>query len=551
MRLKSLEVHGFKTFPDKTKLSFENGITSVVGPNGSGKSNISDAIRWVLGEQSPKSLRCSRMEDVVFNGTDKRKRTGYAEVTLNIDNSDRFLEFNGDEVAITRRYYRSGESEYLINKAAVRLKDINELFMDTGLGRDGYSMIGQGKIDSIVSSKSEDRREIFEEAAGISKYRYRKIDAERKLKNTEDNLLRLRDIVGELEERVGPLKKQSEKAQQFLTYAEEKKGLEIALWLLTLDKSQATLKTQDEKISIQKAQYDAAEQALEEIAVETEEIYRKNGEFASELEEVRNKKSEVEAEIAEKKSKISVAENDILHINENIERINNEIEQTNHNADMLEKTIAEKQTQIDSLDSHIISKQKEYAELSEKLNAVNMDSSKSGDALQDITAELSVLTSQSADARVLEMTSETSINELTARIENLKQINDEKRLQHEELTSMSLDYKSEIEQTEAEIASLGNSSEGLRLKLNSKEKKRGEAKSEAEKLGLDVREAQRKISFLENLERNLEGFSKSVKSVVTASKNGKLRGICGPVSRVISVPGEYAVAIEIDRKSVV
>lgn len=545
MRLKSLEVHGFKTFPDKTKLSFENGITSVVGPNGSGKSNISDAIRWVLGEQSPKSLRCSRMEDVVFNGTDKRKRTGYAEVTLNIDNSDRFLEFNGDEVAITRRYYRSGESEYLINKAAVRLKDINELFMDTGLGRDGYSMIGQGKIDSIVSSKSEDRREIFEEAAGISKYRYRKIDAERKLKNTEDNLLRLRDIVGELEERVGPLKKQSEKAQQFLTYAEEKKGLEIALWLLTLDKSQATLKTQDEKISIQKAQYDAAEQALEEIAVETEEIYRKNGEFASELEEVRNKKSEVEAEIAEKKSKISVAENDILHINENIERINNEIEQTNHNADMLEKTIAEKQTQIDSLDSHIISKQKEYAELSEKLNAVNMDSSKSGDALQDITAELSVLTSQSADARVLEMTSETSINELTARIENLKQINDEKRLQHEELTSMSLDYKSEIEQTEAEIASLGNSSEGLRLKLNSKEKKRGEAKSEAEKLGLDVREAQRKISFLENLERNLEGFSKSVKSVVTASKNGKLRGICGPVSRVISVPGEYAVAIEI------
>lgn len=225
MRLKSLEVQGFKTFPDKTKLSFENGITSVVGPNGSGKSNISDAIRWVLGEQSPKSLRCSRMEDVVFNGTDNRKRTGYAEVTLNIDNSDRTLDFNGDEIAVTRRYYRSGESEYLINKAAVRLKDINELFMDTGLGRDGYSMIGQGKIDSIVSSKSEDRREIFEEAAGISKYRYRKIDAERKLKNTEDNLLRLRDIVTELEERVGPLKKQSEKAQQFLTYAEEKRVL--------------------------------------------------------------------------------------------------------------------------------------------------------------------------------------------------------------------------------------------------------------------------------------------------------------------------------------
>ena len=178
MLLKSLEIQGFKTFPDKTKLTFDKGMTAVVGPNGSGKSNISDAIRWVLGEQSPKSLRCSKMEDVVFNGTDIRKRQGFAEVTLTIENKDRVLPFDGDTVAVTRRYYRSGESEYLINKASVRLKDINELFMDTGLGRDGYSMISQGKIDSIVASKSEDRREIFEEAAGISRYRYRKIEAE-------------------------------------------------------------------------------------------------------------------------------------------------------------------------------------------------------------------------------------------------------------------------------------------------------------------------------------------------------------------------------------
>ena len=184
MLLKSLELQGFKTFPDKTKLTFDKGITSVVGPNGSGKSNISDAIRWVLGEQSAKALRCSRMEDVVFNGTDTRKRLGFAEVTLTIDNSDRRLPYGGGEVAVTRRYYRSGESEYLINKAAVRLKDIHELFMDTGLGRDGYSMIGQGKIDSIVASKSEDRREIFEEAAGISRYRYRMTQVERKLAHT-------------------------------------------------------------------------------------------------------------------------------------------------------------------------------------------------------------------------------------------------------------------------------------------------------------------------------------------------------------------------------
>ena len=544
MRLKSLEVQGFKTFPDKTKLSFEQGITSVVGPNGSGKSNISDAIRWVLGEQSPKSLRCSKMEDVVFNGTDKRKRQGYAEVTLNIDNSDRFLDFNGDDIAVTRRYYRSGESEYLINKAAVRLKDINELFMDTGLGRDGYSMIGQGKIDSIVSSKSEERREIFEEAAGISRYRYRKIEAERKLKNTEDNLLRLRDIVTELEERVEPLRKQSEKAQQFLTYSEEKRGLEIALWLLTLDKSQDSLKHQDEKISIARAQYEEAEQTLQDIQTETEEIYSKNGLLSAQIENIRNEISQKESEISQKKSLISVAENDILHSNENIDRINNEILQTEQSADSLEKTISEKQDRIAVLDSEIIEKQKKYSEISEKLNLINLDSSKSGDLLQEVTAELSVLTSQSADARVIDMTSESTIAELTARINALENSKSEKTSQTAELEEIFKAYIEDLSETNDEINSLKNSIDGLELKLSSKEKKRNEYKSESEKLSLDVKEHLRKISFLENLERNLEGFSKSVKVVVNASKNGKLHGICGPVSRVISVPSKYGVAIE-------
>ena len=544
MRLKSLEVQGFKTFPDKTKLSFEQGITSVVGPNGSGKSNISDAIRWVLGEQSPKSLRCSKMEDVVFNGTDKRKRQGYAEVTLNIDNSDRFLGFDGDEIAVTRRYYRSGESEYLINKAAVRLKDINELFMDTGLGRDGYSMIGQGKIDSIVSSKSEDRREIFEEAAGISRYRYRKIEAERKLKSTEDNLLRLRDIVTELEERVGPLKKQSEKAHKFLEYSEEKRGLEIALWLLTLDKSQESLKDQDEKISIARTQYNEAEQSLVDIQTEVEQIYSKNGELSSKTEELRSQISSIDAEIANKKSQISVAENDILHNNENIERIKNEIEQTEQNADELEKSISEKQENIAVLDLEITSKQRKYAEISERLNVINLDSGKSGDVLQELTAELSVLTSQSADARVIDMTSDSSITELTSRIESLKITSGEKSSQLSQLREIQKKYETDITAVQEEITSCSNAVSGLEIKLASKDKKRNELKIESDKLSLDVREHQRKINFLENLERNLEGFSKSVKTVVNASRNGKLKGICGPVSRVISVPSEYAVAIE-------
>ena len=545
MRLKSLEVHGFKTFPDKTKLSFESGITSVVGPNGSGKSNISDAIRWVLGEQSPKSLRCSRMEDVVFNGTDNRKKTGYAEVTLNIDNSDRFLDFNGDEIAVTRRYYRSGESEYLINKAAVRLKDINELFMDTGLGRDGYSMIGQGKIDSIVSSKSEDRREIFEEAAGISKYRYRKIDAERKLKNTEDNLLRLRDIVTELEERVGPLKKQSEKAQKFLEYAEEKRGLEIALWLLTLDKSQASIKQQDEKISIAKAQYDDAEQALEDIQTETEELYVKNGELAAKAEAIRGQISSLDSEIAEKNAQISVAENDILHNTENIGRVKAEIEQADKNAEEYEKSIAEKQERIAVLDNEIITKQKKYSEASEQLNEINFDAGKSGDALQALSAEVTRLTAQSADERVIEMTSDSSIAELSARIESLREANGGKAEQKKDLTEILEKYNADILSCEEALSSLSNSIDGLSMKLEAKNKKRGEQKALCDKLTLDVREAQRKIVFLDNMERNMEGFHKSVKQVMSAASNGRLRGVFGPVSRVISVPRQYATAIEI------
>ncbi len=544
MRLKSLEVQGFKTFPDKTKLSFEQGITSVVGPNGSGKSNISDAIRWVLGEQSPKSLRCSKMEDVVFNGTDTRKRTGYAEVTLNIDNKDRFLDFDGDEIAVTRRYYRSGESEYLINKAAVRLKDINELFMDTGLGRDGYSMIGQGKIDSIVSSKSEDRREIFEEAAGISRYRYRKIDAERKLKNTEDNLLRLRDIVTELEERVGPLKKQSEKAQQFLKYSEEKRGLEIALWLISLDKSQDNLKEQDEKISIARSQYEDAEKALAEIQSETEEIYQKNGELSAKADSLRAEISKLDSDIAEKKSLISVAENDILHHNENIERIKGEIERADDDMSKLEQSINDKQKKITTLDAEITGKQKLYSKVSEELNVINLDSSKSGDELQSLTAELSTLTTQSADARVIDMTADTGIAELEQRKDTLTQTVEDKTTQLNELVDLQAQYIKDIKSAKDDIRSFENSIEGLSLKLESRDKKRSQLKAESEKQSLDLREHQRKIDFLENLERNLEGFSKSVKSVVNASKNGRLKGICGPVSRVISVPSEYAVSIE-------
>lgn len=544
MLLKSLELHGFKTFPDRIKLSFDKGITSIVGPNGSGKSNISDAIRWVLGEQSAKTLRCSKMEDVVFNGTDKRKKTGYAEVTLSIDNKDRILPFDGDEVAVTRRYYRSGESEYMINKATVRLRDIHELFMDTGLGRDGYSMIGQGKIDSIVASKSEERREIFEEASGISRYRYRKTEAERKLKSTEENLVRLRDIVGELEDRVGPLKKQSEKAQKFLVLSEEKKGLEIALWLNTLDNSANIIKEQDDKIDIQRAQYENAEQELANISSETESIYLKNGEITSKIDTIRRNISQFESEVSNNNALISVANNDIEHNKETITRLETEIEQIDNSFTEIESQIKEKKENVEKLKLNIEEKQKEYNEVSENLNTISVDASRSGDEIQELNSKLAELSQKSANAKVVLLTSDSSINELNERIESLNSSLSEKESNLETTSKMLEDYKAQGKDSAEKVEMLSNSIKGLELKINNLKAKNENSKGEIDILTLDSNEKLRRANILEDLEKNLEGFAHSVKTVMNLLRHGKIGGIHGPVSRLIKVPTDYAVAIE-------
>ncbi len=545
MLLKSLEIQGFKTFPDKTKLSFDTGMTSVVGPNGSGKSNISDAIRWVLGEQSPKSLRCSKMEDVVFNGTDDRKAQGYAEVTLNIDNKDRFLQYNGDDVAVTRRYYRSGDSEYLINGAQVRLKDVNELFMDTGLGRDGYSMIGQGKIDSIVSSKSEDRREIFEEAAGISRYRYKKLEAERKLKHTEDNLFRLRDIVTELEERVGPLKSQSQKAEKFLEYSGEKKDIEIALWVNTLNNSNKVLKEEEDKLDIFRIQHENADKELDNIQLETERNYVESAEYSTKIESIREEITNIQAEISSKKSSVSVAENDILHNQENIKRLEDEIQKVDDDAEDALNSIDAKKAKIEELKKLIEEKQNEYDDTSDKLNVVNTDSSRSGDKLQELSATLAELTAQSADARVTMMTSVTSVNELQSRIEDILSNNNARQEQYNTTLEIFEDFKRQLDDVNDKVDSYSNSLKGLEIKLESRQKKRDDLKAQADTLNLDAQEALRRVKLLEDLERNLEGFSYSVKNVMKSYREGRLKGIRGPVSRIIKVPDEYTVAIEI------
>ena len=275
MYLQSIELHGFKSFPDKIKLDFGRGMTAVVGPNGSGKSNIGDAVRWVLGEQSTKALRGGKMEDVIFSGTQSRKSVGFAQVTLNISNSDRALPVDSDMVSVSRKLYRSGDSEYLINGAQVRLKDVIELFLDTGLGKDGYSIIGQGKIADIVSSKSGERREIFDEAAGIAKFRYKKAEAERKLSSAEDNILRLKDIISELESRVEPLRIQSEKAQKYLALASERRRLEISFWIKKFGEYRVLLTDIDNRLLLSNSEYESLTQDIDAIEDEINELYLK------------------------------------------------------------------------------------------------------------------------------------------------------------------------------------------------------------------------------------------------------------------------------------
>ena len=327
MVLKELEIQGFKSFPDRTRVKFDQGITAVVGPNGSGKSNISDAIRWVLGETSSKQLRgAGKMEDVIFGGTQLRSAMGYAMVNLTLDNSDRRLEVDADEVVIGRKYYRSGESEYSINGQNVRLKDVYELFLDTGLGRDGYSIIGQGRIAEIVGAKSAERREIFEEASGIAKYRYRKNEAERRLAGAEDNLSRLRDILGELESRVGPLEKESKKAAQFLELSEKRKELEVTLWVDGVRRAKETVRTQQRQYETAQADYDALCAEIEAIDAETEQVQAEMQRLMVEVERCNAAIRAITEEQAGSDSRLAVLQNDIDHNNASIASFKEEIE---------------------------------------------------------------------------------------------------------------------------------------------------------------------------------------------------------------------------------
>lgn len=544
MLLKSLEMQGFKTFPDKTVLQFERGITAVVGPNGSGKSNISDAIRWVLGEQSARTLRCSKMEDVIFGGSSARKPLGYAEVTLTIDNSRRELPFDADTVAVSRRYYRSGESEYLINKASVRLRDIHELFMDTGLGRDGYSMVGQGKIDSIVAARSEERREIFDEAAGISRYRYRKEESERRLEKAEENLLRLRDIVSELEGRIEPLRIQSEKAQQFLEYSEEKRTLEIGLWLETLNRSGTVLREQADKISVAQSQYDAIGEEVASFEQEIEACYQKMNACSSRIDTLHAEAAGKEEQAARRDGEASVIENDVRHNAENVERIRGELAESQASESDMDAEIVQKETSAQEKQTLAAQKNKEYVSYTDKLETLRRGMDESSGKADEVTVRIASIGASLSEARIAAGSAESSLEEIRRRIADAAATETIWKERLEDAEKALEFYREQLTAAQARIAAASNAVKGHELRLQSRKARAEEAKKRSDRAELDTREQERRARLLEDLEKNMEGFQQSVKAVMKEAAHGALRGIRGPVSRILTVPTEYAAAIE-------
>lgn len=544
MYLKALEVQGFKSFPEKTRLTFEKDITAIVGPNGSGKSNISDAILWVMGEQRTKALRGGKMEDVIFGGTEKRGKLGFAQVSLIIDNSKHIFDMDNSEIMITRRYYRSGDSEYYINRESVRLKDITELLMDTGLGRDGYSIIGQGRIAEIVSSKSTDRREIFEEAAGISRYRHRKEEAERKLAKTDENLVRINDKIDELELQVTPLREQAETAKKYLILRDELRGLEISVWLENLDK----LRAQAESVN---ADYENARAQLEKAHAELDELY-KRGEALSErmreknleVENSRQLLSQAEARVSECDSSAAVLRANIANNRESIERIKGEISEQQNRARGIEAQIEERRARIEAIAC-------EKESIADEMSRLISRSEENAEGGEENSREISELVSQEAEKNaslrqcdtVISMLEDSS-RELTERRDRFAEEKTGMLARLSAAQSRLEEDKAALKAADERAAALNNVIAGYRMRAATREKTAAELSDRQTRLTIDAKSMDGRIAMLAEMEKEYEGFSKAVKTVMREAGRGTLRGIHGPVGNLVHAEDRFALAIE-------
>ena len=545
MVFKELEIQGFKSFPDKVKITFDAGVTGVVGPNGSGKSNLSDAVRWVLGETSSRQLRAAgKMEDVIFGGTRRRSAMGFASVRLTLDNTGHTLDVDADEVTIGRKYYRSGDSEYTINGQVCRLRDVYELLLDTGIGRDGYSVIGQGRIAEIVAAKSSERREIFEEACGIAKYRYRKTEAERRLAAAGENLERLRDILGELESRVGPLEKESAKAQKFLELSEQRKPREVTLWTDSVHRARDTVRQQVRDYETAQADYErfdgeakAAEQEAEEIRMQAQQltiaVERLNGDIRS-----------ITEQISGSDSRIAVLENDIFRNEESIASLRSEIEAG-------EQDGAEADAALQRHRAVAAKMEAEGEKLAAEIDALNAELTKLADASNasgarkdTLRAEITDLTAKRTEAQVVQAAAEAAEETARQRLPALEQAvqegTDQWETARQDLTD-TIRYREMLTENEKQLANVRS---GLELKLKNRKAALDEADTAEQRLGRELDAARQRLSVLRELEKNMDGYQNSVKAVMRAAGARRLRGIIGPVSAILKVEPGCEVAVE-------
>ena len=542
--LKAFEIQGFKSFPDKTVLTFGEDITVIVGPNGSGKSNISDAIRWVMGEQSTRTLRGGKMEDVIFGGTARRKQTGYAEVSLVLDNTAHIFDMDESEVMVTRRYYRSGESEYYINRRSVRLRDVNELFMDTGLGREGYSIIGQGRIDEILSVKSTDRREMFEEAAGISRFRHRKEEAERKLERTDENLLRINDKIDELELQVEPLREQSERAKRFLILRDELKGLEISVWLDTLERLRAgSIKLEtDYKEAVR--QKEAAERAVEERFGAAEALSAQMREKEVEADRLRFAIQGREATVRELESSIAVLKSSIQHNLENTARIQEELEQREGRQDSLSGQIAERSGRLAEIDGQLERARREREEKDAAAQEALRSAGTLARELEELRGKESVKTADAHQAKALLSALAAAAQEVLDRDEAVRQELSRLDRRQEEAGAESSAAEKTLREARDERDAVKNVISGYTLRLDGRKKKAEQARERHVRLKMDENALTARIRMLTEMEKLHEGYSKAVKLVMGEVQRGTLHHIHGPVAGLLHVPDQYTVAIE-------
>lgn len=547
MYLKRLEMQGFKSFAEKIKLDFNCGITAVVGPNGSGKSNIADAIRWVLGEQSVKTLRGSKMEDVIFAGTEHRKPLGFAEVTIVLDNSDSTLPIDYEEVAITRRVYRSGESEYLINKTNCRLKDITELLLDTGIGRDGYSVIGQGRIDEILSTRSEDRRQIFEEASGIMKYKVRKHDAEKKLELTRQNLERINDIIAELESQLEPLREQSEKARRFLDLREELKVLEVNVYLDSMKKFRDRLEVMDKQLKTVQDQINDENNKLDEITRSNKEKTDLLKTMDERLEEAKQLFYEMEGNLERCSSEIKLNQEKIANLMQNIERLDTEKAELREKIEVLETEEAGKKDRLKYLE-------RQLEEYSAKLAGFEKQMEELLKTLDEEERSIELLKSEIMDKMDIQSDKKLQISNLRSHIENMQKRQrsidtevyqnvvekDREKMKKEELTES-------IRNAEQHIKGHKEKLSGLFREREETDKMLSELRMKQAKINSDIQSKSSRVRTLREMEQKLEGYNRSVREVLQACHASPQfgRGIHGALAQLIEVDRKYETAIEI------